>query len=258
MQSCTRLFSLKELYIRRTHLNTLLKQKYLQTANISNSNQTIEKSILYENNSKYNKSVLDSIYKLKDVNQRLRHFSSEKVLQDSVDNTEPFRTVFRFPFTPIIVALCRVKIYMTGIVCLLTPGLIYSALYQNLDYQHVYNYIGVCGFSITALILFGEFFRRCVGIVYINKDHTKVKLAHVTFWGRRNDVNVPLTDIIPLSETSEHAGKIFWKISFYENSLASKLVDRSELIICTRYGNIIDREAFIKIFGDEILLNPKN
>jgi hypothetical protein len=91
MQSCTRLFSLTELHIRRTHLNTLLKQKYLQTANISNSNQTIEKSILYENNSKYNKSVLDSIYKLKDVNQRLRHFSSEKVLQDSVDNTEPFR-----------------------------------------------------------------------------------------------------------------------------------------------------------------------
>ena len=256
MQSCNRLFSLKELHIRKIPLNTLLQQKYIQTANISNSNQTIEKTILYEKNSKYNKTLLDATCKLKDAKQRLRHFSSGTEREDSVDNAEAFRAVFRFPFTPIIVAICRAKIYMSGIVCLATPGLIYSALYQNLDYQYLYNF-GACGFSVTTLILFGEFFRRCVGIVYINKDYTKVKLAHVTFWGRRNDVDVPLDDIIPLSETSEHAGKIFWKISFYENSIASKLVDRSELIICTRYGNIIDREAFIKIFGEETMLNPK-
>ena len=93
--------------------------------------------------------------------------------------------MFRFPFTPIIVAICRIKLYMSGIVCLATPGLIYSALYHNLDYQYFYNF-GVCGFSVTTLILFGEFFRRCVGIVYINKDHTKVILLGL--WGHINYV----------------------------------------------------------------------
>ena len=89
------------------------------------------------------------------------------------------RTVFRFPFTPIIVALCRVKIYMTGFLSLVTPCVIYSAVYQNLDFQYVYNYLGASGFSVATLVLFGEFFRRCVGIVYINKDDTKVILTEL-------------------------------------------------------------------------------
>lgn len=181
--------------------------------------------------------------------------TSSKESQCNTDNNdENFRLVFRFPFIPIITLACRLKIYMTGATCFLTPGVIYMTLNFGIDHQHMYNFIGFCGFSIGTLVLLGEFFRRCVGIVYINSTNSKVKLAHVTFWGKRNDITVPLRDIIPLSETSERVGMLFWKISFYPDSLASNISKRSELIISTRYGGVKDREAFTRIFGEEILL----
>lgn len=80
-----------------------------------------------------------------------------------------------------------------------------------------------------------------------------MKLAHLTFWGKRKDVTVSIDDIMPISETNENIGSIYWKMSFYEDSSASKLLDRSELYITTRYGVIVDQEAFLKIFGREAL-----
>ena len=60
-------------------------------------------------------------------------------------------------------------------------------------------------------------------------------MAHLTFWGKRKDVTVSIDDIMPISETNENIGSIYWKMSFYEDSSASKLLDRSELYITTRY-----------------------
>ena len=189
-------------------------------------------------------------------NYGLRSCASGNSNPTNIDKKDSFRVVFRFPYTPIITLVCRGKIYMTSFVCLLSPpGLIYSTLYDNIDLSYILSTVSFCAFSISTLVLFGEFFRRFVGLVSINQDNTKVRLSHVTFWGRRNDVVVPLEDILPLSETSERARNEYWQISFYENSCASKVVDRSKLIISTKYGGIKDEEALERIFGEEILFN---
>ena len=79
-----------------------------------------------------------------------------------------------------------------------------------------------------------------------------MKLAHLTFWGKRKDVTVSIDDIMPISETNENIGSIYWKMSFYEDSSASKLLDRSELYITTRY--IFRKQSTIKLESSIITL----
>ena len=179
------------------------------------------------------------------------------VKNNSANDSDVYREIFRFAHIPILLIVCRGKIYITTSLFACSPIILYSWWYDILGQQDLNTFSSLMGFSVGTLFLFGEFFRRCVCLVYISKDDTTVKLSHMSFWGKRKNIEVPLDDIVPLSETSERVGNIFWKISFYPNSDASKIVDRSNLIISTKFGNVKDNEAMIKIFGSEILSNDK-
>ena len=181
--------------------------------------------------------------------------SPQTVESGVVADSDTFVPIFRFAHIAIIGFVCRTKVYLTASLFTGLPIIFYGWMNNQVGLQEVLSYGSITGFSFVTLGFFGEIFRRCVCIVYISKDETTVKIAHMSFWGRRKDVEVPLNDIIPLSETSERVGHIFWKINFYENSEASKLIDRSNLIISTRYGNVLDEKALVKIFGNEILSN---
>ena len=179
-----------------------------------------------------------------------------KTIENSSGNDfDAYKEIFRFAHIPILLIVCRGKIYITASICTCSPIILYSWFYDNLGQQDLNVFGSLMGFSVGTLFFFGEFFRRCVCMVYISKDDTTVKLSHMSFWGKRKNIEVPLEDIIPLSETSERVGNIFWKVSFYPNSDASKIVDRSNLLICTKFGNVKDNVAMIKIFGSEILSN---
>ena len=179
--------------------------------------------------------------------------TSKTVKNSPANDSDTYKEIFRFAHIPILLIVCRGKIYITASLFTCSPIVLYSWFYDNLAQQDLNVFGSLIGFSVGTLFFFGEFFRRCVCLVYISKDDTTVKLSHMSFWGKRRNIEVPLEDIIPLSETSERVGNIFWKVSFYPNSDASKIVDRSNLLICTKFGNVKDNEAMIKIFGSEIL-----
>lgn len=179
--------------------------------------------------------------------------SLSSATSDSQENSDTFRVVYRYKWIPFVALLSRLKLSMTGISCLTTPPIVYFELYDKEIVENINVVLGFWGFSVATLFIVSEVFRRCLGILYINQDNSKVKLAHLTFWGKRKDVTVSIDDIMPISETNENIGSIYWKMSFYEDSSASKLLDRSKLYITTRYGVIVDQEAFLKIFGREAL-----
>ena len=179
--------------------------------------------------------------------------TSKTVKNSPANDSDTYKEIFRFAHIPILLMVCRGKIYITASLLTCSPIILYSWFFDYLGQQALNVFGSLIGFSVGTLFFFGEFFRRCVCLVYISKDDTTVKLSHMSFWGKRKNIEVPLEDIIPLSETSERVGNIFWKVSFYPNSDASKIVDRSNLQICTKFGNVKDNEAMIKIFGSEIL-----
>ena len=100
--------------------------------------------------------------------------------------------------------------------------------------------------ALMVLSCFGEVARRFVGFVYYHPERREVKVAHLTFWGSRQDTVVPLESVIPVSETTESPRSLVWAVHFYDEHLGRKL-------ICTRLGGIKNRSYFAEIFGYEAL-----
>ncbi len=109
---------------------------------------------------------------------------------------------------------------------------------------NVHVLAGLGAFSVVTLFAFGEYFRRVVGFIYFRPEDATVRFSHLTFWGQRNDFDVAVEDVVPISDTPEDATKFAWKIHFYDSR-------RRKLIVCSRFGGVKHRESLKSIFGSE-------
>ena len=75
----------------------------------------------------------------------------------------------------------------------------------------------------------------------------EVRLSHLTFWGHRGELIVPLKFLLPVSDTRENAAAFAFKIYIEDDAGNEK-----DFIICTRFGGVQDRELFRGLFGREI------
>ena len=102
-------------------------------------------------------------------------------------------------------------------------------------------FVGLLGVSSLALLISGEWMRRVIGIIYIDKTDLKtVKFSHISFWGKRKELLVNIDDIKFFSDTSQKETanyNVFWKVQFYDPKL-------STMFISTKYGGITDPEKF--------------
>ena len=85
-----------------------------------------------------------------------------------------YRVVYRYKWIPFIALLSRLKLSMTGISCLTTPPIVYFELYDKEIVENINVLLGCWGFSVATLFIVSEVFRRCLGILYINQDNSKV------------------------------------------------------------------------------------
>ena len=112
--------------------------------------------------------------------------------------------------------------------------------------EYLYFLTGSC----ATLFAICELFRRSLGIVYLSEDGATVRIGRITIFGRRHDFNVPLRDIVPLTDYKNELRKgETWKLIFYKDSEAYK----KEVKILTAYGgaeDVINVEKFRLIFGD--------
>ena len=128
---------------------------------------------------------------------------------------------------------------MTGSTFLLTS---LTSFYGGQTFLGAYpTFFGLIGFSSIALLATGEFMRRVIGVIYIDKtDLSKVRIAHISFWGKRKDIIVDIEDIKFLSDTTQKETanhNVFWKVQFYDPKL-------STMFISTKYGGIEDPDSF--------------
>ena len=101
-----------------------------------------------------------------------------------------YRVVYRYKWIPFIAFLSRLKLSMTGISCLTTPAILYFELYDKEFVESINLLLGCWGFSVATLFIVGEVFRRCLGILYINQDNSKVYIIqtpilvalYINFW----------------------------------------------------------------------------
>jgi len=170
-----------------------------------------------------------------------KNMPSKSSKPDAVANTQNFTIFYRFPYITAARFISRLKLYQTAVVVLAVPP---AAYYYNVGVIPLEPCVGVFAASTVALIMlyfFANFFQRVVGLVALSDDQTLVRLSHLTFFGGRNDIIVPVDDIVPLSDVSERGSDVFVKVCRYSTT--------KTLYMTLSYGHVENRETFQKVFG---------
>ncbi|KAK7078397.1 hypothetical protein SK128_017331 [Halocaridina rubra] len=157
--------------------------------------------------------------------------------------TDEFKIIYRFPYITVLRTICRLKIYQTTVTSLAVP-VVGCCTYTGILPSEVLTYtLAIGSLALFMLFVMGEIFRRTVGIIYYNSIKDIVKVSHLTFWGRRRDVLIPVEDIVPFTDTSERLSDIYTHLLRYSEP-------KNPLYLCLRFGGIKDLESFNEIFGD--------
>ena len=150
------------------------------------------------------------------------------------EKQDDFKIVYRFPYIVVARLICKFKLYQTSVVIGLSGFSVFT------DVQLIAPLV-FCSCSLLLLGVMGEYFRKLVGIVYVNPDTSQVKIAHLNFWGNRENIICSLDDIIPFSDLGDDVKDIYVRIRFYNKPFSFNM--------SIRYGLIVNPELFKKVFG---------
>ena len=162
---------------------------------------------------------------------------------EDLKNVRKWICVFSFPYIAHLRTFQRLKLYLTVFnIGLLPLNLI---LYSNqvIGIEPVVLYTALSVFSTLALYIIGNLFRCFVGRVYISEDLKYVRFSHLTFFGNRLDDDIEKDDIVPLMDSNDRLNDWYCAIEQYSNN--------SMLYMSLKFGGIIDRDLFEKIFGQD-------
>lgn len=156
--------------------------------------------------------------------------------------SEEFDVVYRFPGIKYCRVLSRLKLLQTATTLLVLPPVCYLHLQQQLPQAVLLYTAGIAIFAGVMLYGMSYFFRRIIGLIYLSRSGRTVKVAHLTFWGRRNDICCPLEKVMTLDEVGDARGELLLRFRRY---------DSTEILYFTiKYGQIVDRQKFLQIFGE--------
>lgn len=122
-----------------------------------------------------------------------------------VNNPQDWVTVYRFDQIKTAQILCRAKVWQTFITGGFFSSSAYAYLVGSSNLEPLINTSGVCCFACVMLYIFGNIFNKIIGFAYVSHDKKWLKLSHLTFWGKRCNIKIPIDDLEPLPTDSSSA-----------------------------------------------------
>ncbi|XP_016410452.1 transmembrane protein 186-like [Sinocyclocheilus rhinocerous] len=152
-----------------------------------------------------------------------------------------YSLIYTFPAIKGLRALSRLKLMQTGITVVLLPTVYYLYLQGQASVMLLSYSTGIAVFAGIMLYSISHYVRRVVGMMYLDSTRTVLKVSHLTFWGHRRDIYVPVSDVMTLGESGDTKG---------EPILCLKRYSRSDtMYFSPRLGRVVDKNAFEKVFG---------
>ncbi|KAJ7408256.1 transmembrane protein 186 [Pitangus sulphuratus] len=165
------------------------------------------------------------------------------VQQKAVDGrTEEFKLVYRFPGIKYCRVVSRLKLLQTATTVVTLPPIWYLYLQNQVSQNIVLYATGLAVFAGAMLYSMSYFFRRIIGFIYLSETGQTVRVAHLTFWGRRNDIYCPIETVVTLDEVGDSKEELLLQFKRYNST--------DTLYFTVKYGQIVDREKFTQIFGE--------
>ncbi|XP_075292981.1 transmembrane protein 186 [Opisthocomus hoazin] len=162
--------------------------------------------------------------------------------QGEAAEAEAFRLVYRFPGIRYCRLLSRLKLLQTGAALAVLPPVCYLHLRGQAPPGLLAYTGGVALLAGAMLYGMSYYFRRVIGLIYLSRDGRNVRVSHLTFWGRRNDLCCPVEAVMPLAEVGDRKGEPLLQFKRYDSA--------DVLYFTVRFGQIVDREGFTQIFGE--------
>ncbi|CAI9547755.1 unnamed protein product [Staurois parvus] len=161
---------------------------------------------------------------------------------DTTTDEKKFHVIYKFPGIRMCKAVSRLKILQTMLTFTALPPVYYYYLQGQVSELVFYYFTGLTVFAGVMLYSITYYLQRIIGMIYVNQEATTLKISHLTFWGKRKDIFLPVEDVKVLSETGDIKGEVFLQIRRYSSP--------DVLYITKHYGQVMDKEKFQFIFGE--------
>ncbi|KAM6350982.1 transmembrane protein 186 [Alca torda] len=158
------------------------------------------------------------------------------------EKTEDFKLVYRFPGIKYCRVLSRLKLLQTATTVVTLPPICYLYLQDQVSQTILLYTAGITLFAGAMLYGMSYFFRRIIGLIYLSETGRTVKVAHLTFWGRRNDIYCPIETVVTLDEVGDSKGELLLQFKRYNST--------DIFYFTIKFGQIVDRQRFTQIFGE--------
>ncbi|NXP06936.1 TM186 protein, partial [Thinocorus orbignyianus] len=158
------------------------------------------------------------------------------------EKTEEFKLVYRFPWIKYCRVLSRLKLLQTATTMVTLPPICYLYLQDQVSQTILLYTTGITLFAGAMLYGMSYFFRRIIGLIYLNETGSTVKVSHLTFWGRRNDIYCPIKTVMTLDEVGDSKGELLLQFKRYNTT--------DILYFTIKFGQIVDKNRFSQIFGE--------
>ncbi|XP_028310970.1 transmembrane protein 186 [Gouania willdenowi] len=154
---------------------------------------------------------------------------------------QKFTMIYTFPHIKLLRAVSRLKLLQTAITIIILPPVFVLYFQGSVPLFFVTYSTGIAMFAGVMLYTISHFVRRVVGMMYLDPSQTTLKVSHLTFWGKRHDIFLPVSDVMTLSDTGDALSEVIIKLKRYSSS--------ETLYFSTHYGRVVDMEGFQKVFG---------
>lgn len=168
----------------------------------------------------------------------------QEKLSQTADDSE-WKTIFHYPYIKGLRMLCRFKVYQSVGTLLGCPPIFFAEFMGWMSSVASHSLVALTLSASIVLLTVGYLSERVVGIMYVNKDCSRLRVAHMTFWGNRQDHVFHTSDVANFSDSGQSWGSWFIKLHRYSSP-------NDPLFVSLKHGGIVDRELFEKVFGQDL------
>ncbi|KRX96885.1 WW domain-containing protein, partial [Trichinella pseudospiralis] len=126
--------------------------------------------------------------------------------------------LYRFKWMPIIASISRIKLAQTVLSVIFVPVAYSAYQHKQISLNQLYILVFICVFALFMLFVMSGIFRRLIGVVSLDESRNVIRIGHLTFWGARRNVEIPLEDLTPLSDVNFRPGDVYAAIRRYSDS----------------------------------------
>ncbi|RZF41771.1 hypothetical protein LSTR_LSTR012288 [Laodelphax striatellus] len=168
--------------------------------------------------------------------------TTSQVTSDS--DEDEFRPVYRNSKMKFIAVLNKLTPHFFKASLITLPpvsGILYW--FEFLDNQSLIGFYLVAVAFILPVQAFSFGTQRLIGFVYLNKENDQVKISYISYFGKREDIILPIESIMSFSDSPvSPTDFLYKKVRTFDTDTVYR--------IDIKFGEVLDEDGFKLVFGD--------